>query len=90
MKKFKLCNFIIFVHAYTLKFNLGEQEIEQIISVLRTQLRIPKRENKRVTIGRATEIEVNHLPLNLEKLFQKTVYHMDVQFIPKLPGKLLR
>jgi hypothetical protein len=41
-------------------------------------------------MGRATEIEVNHLPLNLDKLYKKVVYHIDVQFKPNLPRKLLR
>jgi len=41
-------------------------------------------------MGRSTEIEVNHLPLNLEELFNKVVYHTDVKFKPKLPTKLLR
>lgn len=60
--------------------------------MLKSNLRIPKRKNKTIggTLGRSTEIETNHLPLNLDKLFKKTVYHIDAQFTPDLPKRLLR
>lgn len=69
-----------------------KQLIEQNIVIFKKSLSIPKRRNPKVggTSGRATEMEVNHLPLNLEKLFKKTVYHIDVKFTPDLPKKLLR
>jgi len=67
-------------------------QLEQIIEVFMKQLKIPKRRNPSAggTKGRKTEIEVNHLPLNLDKLFTKTVYHIDVTFTPELPRRLLR
>lgn len=60
--------------------------------MLKSQLSIPKRRNPKSagSLGRATEIEVNHLPLNIEKLTKKTVYHIDVVFVPELPKRLLR
>lgn len=66
--------------------------MDQKIELFMKTLSIPKRKNPKVggTLGRATEIEVNHLPLNLDKLFSKTVYHIDVQFTPELPKRLLR
>ncbi|XP_025202202.1 protein argonaute-2-like [Melanaphis sacchari] len=68
------------------------QQFEQQISILKSKLLVPKRRNPKTggTIGRATEIDVNHLPLKLDKLFKKTVCHIDVQFKPELPKKLLR
>lgn len=71
--------------------NLGSN-VEQQISLLKNTLNIPKRKNPMVggTLGRKTEIDVNYLPLNLDKLFKKTVYHMDVNFEPELPKRLLR
>lgn len=73
-------------------YNLGSQQIEQYINVLKKNLFIPKRKNPKSggTLGRKTEMDVNHLPLNLDKLFKKTVYHIDVQFTPELPKRLLR
>jgi len=73
-------------------FNLGGQQIEQQIVILKNNLHIPKRRNPKTggSLGRATEIEVNHLPLNLDQLFKKVVYHVDVQFTPELPKRLLR
>ncbi|KAL4119320.1 hypothetical protein QTP88_012145 [Uroleucon formosanum] len=70
----------------------GNQQIEQQIEMLKSNLHIPKRKNPKAggSLGRATEIEVNHLPLNLDQLFKKVVYHVDVQFQPDLPKKLLR
>jgi len=66
--------------------------LEQQIEVLKKNIQIPKRRNPKVggTLGRKTEIDVNHLPLNLDKLFKKTVYHIDVHFTPDLPKRLLR
>lgn len=71
---------------------LGFQQIEQQIKILKSNLCIPKRKNKNTggTLGRLTEIETNNLPLNIDKLFKKTVYHIDVQFTPDLPKRLLR
>ncbi|XP_026820735.1 protein argonaute-2-like [Rhopalosiphum maidis] len=70
----------------------GNQQIEQQITILKSKLFIPKRKNPKAggSMGRATTIEVNHLPLNLDKLFKKIVYHVDVQFTPDLPKRLLR
>ncbi|KAF0766388.1 protein argonaute-2-like [Aphis craccivora] len=70
----------------------SNQQIEQQIDILKSKLIIPKRRNLETggSMGRATEVEVNHLPLNLDKLFNKVVYHTDVKFKPKLPRKLLR
>lgn len=70
----------------------GNQQIEQQITMLKSKLHIPKRRNPKAggSMGRATEIEVNYLPLTLEKLFKKTIYHVDVQFKPDLPKRLLR
>ncbi|XP_025198780.1 protein argonaute-2-like [Melanaphis sacchari] len=70
----------------------GNQQIEQQITILKSNLLIPKRKNPKAggSLGRKTEIEVNHLPLNLDKLFKKVVYHVDVQFEPELPKRLLR
>jgi eukaryotic translation initiation factor 2C len=70
----------------------GNQQIEQQIVILKSNLHIPKRRNPKTggSMGRATEIDVNHLPLNLDKLFKKVVYHVDVQFTPDLPKRLLR
>ncbi|XP_016662198.1 protein argonaute-2 isoform X1 [Acyrthosiphon pisum] len=70
----------------------GGQQIEQQIVILKSNLHIPKRKNPKTggSLGRATEIEVNHLPLNLDQLFKKVVYHVDVQFTPELPKRLLR
>lgn len=70
----------------------GNQQIDQQIEMLRNRLFIPKRRNLKTggTLGRVTEVEVNHLPLVLDKLFKKTVYHIDVQFTPELPKRLLR
>jgi len=72
--------------------NLDNQQIEQQILILKNNLHIPKRRNPKTggSMGRATEIDVNHLPLNLDKLFKKVVYHVDVQFTPDLPKRLLR
>jgi len=70
-----------------------DQQIEQQISLLKTKLNIPKRKSGKSgggTLGRKTNVEVNHLPLNLDKLFKKTAYHIDVNFTPDLPKKLLR
>lgn len=60
--------------------------------MFKATLNIPKRKNAMYggKLGRMTEIDVNYLPLNLNKLFKKTVYHMDVQFTPELPLRLLR
>lgn len=60
--------------------------------MLKNNLHIPKRRNPKAggTQGRVTVIDVNQLPLNLDKLFTKTVYHIDVQFSPELPKRLLR
>lgn len=60
--------------------------------MLRKKLFIPKRKNKKAggTLGRHTMVDVNHLPLLLEDLFKKTVYHIDAQFKPDLPKRLLR
>jgi len=60
--------------------------------MLKSQLLIPKRRNPKTggSMGRVTEIEVNHLPLNLDKLFNKAVYHIDVQFHPSHPKTLFR
>ncbi|CAH1731514.1 unnamed protein product [Aphis gossypii] len=70
----------------------GNQQIEQQIRMFKSQLLIPKRRNPQTggSMGRVTEIEVNHLPLNLDKLFNKTVYHIDVQFEPAHPKTLFR
>ncbi|VVC24908.1 Hypothetical protein CINCED_3A021441 [Cinara cedri] len=70
----------------------GNQQIDQQIEILRSKLVIPKRKNPKVggKLGRQTELDVNHLPLNLDKLFKKTVYHIDCQFTPELPKRLLR
>lgn len=69
-----------------------DQQIEQKISMLKNELFIPKRRNPRSggSLGRPTQVEVNYLPLNLDKLFKKVVYHVDVQFNPDLPKRLLR
>lgn len=60
--------------------------------MLKQNLCVPKRRTPKSagTAGRLTEVEVNHLPLNLDKLYKKTAYHMDVQFVPELPKRLLR
>lgn len=70
----------------------GSTQIDQKIEVYRQELKIPKRRNPKSggKLGRQTEIEVNHLPLNLDKLYSKTVYHIDVLFRPELPRRLLR
>jgi len=70
----------------------GNQQIEQQITILKSKLFIPKRRNPKAggSMGRSTMIEVNHLPLNLDQLFKKVVYHVDVQFTPDLPKRLLR
>lgn len=75
-----------------MKCDLGDQQIQQKIEILRSQLSIPKRRNPKSagSSGRLTEIEVNHLPLNLDKLVKKTIYHIDVQFNPELPRRLIR
>ncbi|XP_050530868.1 protein argonaute-2-like isoform X2 [Daktulosphaira vitifoliae] len=67
-------------------------QITQKLEVMKNQLTIPKRRNTKLagTIGRKTELDINYLPLNLDKLFKKTVYHFDVQFVPDLPKNLLR
>ncbi|XP_050439319.1 protein argonaute-2-like [Adelges cooleyi] len=67
-------------------------QLNQTLQSFQNQLAIPKRKNPRQggKLGRATELEVNHLPLNLDKLFEKTVYHFDVAFSPDVPKKLLR
>lgn len=69
-----------------------DQQVEQKIAILKNELFIPKRRNPRSggSLGRQTQVEVNHLPLNLDKLFKKVVYHVDVQFNPDLPKRLLR
>ncbi|CAH1737621.1 unnamed protein product [Aphis gossypii] len=69
-----------------------DQQIEQTISILKNELFIPKRRNPKSggSLGRPTQVEVNYLPLNLDKLFKKVVYHVDVQFKPELPKRLLR
>jgi len=72
--------------------NLGNQQIEQEIVILKSNLHIPKRRNPKAggSLGRPTEIDVNHLPLDLDNLFKKVVYHIDVHFTPDLPKRLLR
>lgn len=74
------------------KCYLDDQKVQQQIQILKDRLSIPKRKNPKSagSLGRVTEIEVNHLPLNLEKLTKKTVYHIDVVFNPELPKRLLR
>jgi len=70
-----------------------EQQIEQQISMFKTNLIIPKRKSTKSgggTLGRKTEVDVNYLLLNLDKLFKKTVYQMNVQFMPDVPRRLLR
>jgi len=68
------------------------QQIEQQIQIFKSKLQVPKRSNIKSggKLGRSTEINVNYLPLNLEKLYKKTLYHIDVTFNPELPKKLLR
>ncbi|KAF0756787.1 protein argonaute-2-like, partial [Aphis craccivora] len=68
------------------------QQIEQQIKMFKSQLLIPKRRNPKTggSMGRLTEIEVNHLPINLDKLFNKVVYHIDVKFEPGRPKTLFR
>lgn len=75
-----------------MSFQAGNQQIDQQIEILRTKLVIPRRKNPKVggKLGCQTELDVNHLPLNLDKLFKKTVYHIDCQFTPELPKRLLR
>ncbi|CAH1731499.1 unnamed protein product [Aphis gossypii] len=70
----------------------SNQQIEHLINILKSKLIIPKRRNLEIggSMGRATEVEVNHLPLNLDKFFNKVIYHTDVKFKPELPRKLLR
>nr|QEI10611.1 argonaute 2 X2 [Myzus persicae] len=70
----------------------GNQQIEQQIVILKSKLHIPKRRNPKAggSLGRQTVIDVNHLPLDLDNLFKKLVYHVDVQFTPELPKRLLR
>ncbi|VVC42413.1 Hypothetical protein CINCED_3A015370 [Cinara cedri] len=67
-------------------------QIDQQIGILRNRLVIPKRKNPKMggTLGRHTEVEVNYLPLDLDKMFKKTIYHIDCQFNPELPKRLLR
>jgi len=69
-----------------------QPQIQQIIEIFKSKIAVPKRSNPKAggKKGRATEIDVNHLPLNLDKLFTKTVYHIDVLFKPELPKRLLR
>lgn len=87
-------NFTSLYYCYTcmIKCDLGDQQIQQQIAIFKSELSILKRRNVKScgTLGRATEIEVNHLPLNLDKLVEKTVYHIDVRFTPELPERLLR
>lgn len=74
-------------------YNSGDDlHIEQKIELLKNNLYIPKRRNPNAggTRGRATEIDVNLLPLDLNKLFKNTIYHFDVKFIPEIPKRLLR
>ncbi|XP_050538341.1 protein argonaute-2-like isoform X4 [Daktulosphaira vitifoliae] len=67
-------------------------QFNQQLEVMKSQLDIPKRKNTKIggTLGRKTDIDVNHLPMNLQKLFKKEVHHYDVQFNPDVPKKLLR
>lgn len=68
------------------------EQIDRHIEILKRKLFIPKRKNQRCggTLGRHTMVEVNHLPLMLDGLFKKIVYHVDVQFKPDMPKRLLR
>ncbi|VVC41898.1 Argonaute linker 2 domain,Ribonuclease H-like domain,PAZ domain,Piwi domain,Argonaute, linker 1 [Cinara cedri] len=70
----------------------GNQQIDQQIEILKNKLVIPKRKNPKAAgkLGRQTELHVNHVPLDLDKLFKKTVYHINCQFNPELPKRLLR
>lgn len=88
----KLYLSIVLLGTYLVIFNLGNQQIEQQITILKSKLVFPKRRNPKAggSLGRATTIDVNHLPLKLDKLFKKVVYHVDVQFTPDLPKRLLR
>ncbi|VVC37415.1 Argonaute linker 2 domain,Ribonuclease H-like domain,PAZ domain,Piwi domain,Argonaute, linker 1 [Cinara cedri] len=70
----------------------GNPEIDQQIEILKTKLVIPKRENPKAggQRGRHTEVEVNHLPLDLDEFFKKTIYLINCKFTPEYPKRLLR
>lgn len=74
-------------------YNLGDGlYIEQQTELLRNNLQIPKIRNTNVGLkrGRVTEIDVNHLLLNLDELFKNTVYQIEVKCIPEFPKNLIR
>lgn len=83
---------LIIVHIFFICNSVGVELIEQQISILKNRLNISIRRNPKVggTLGQKTEIDVDFIPLNLNKLFNKMVYHIDVLFEPVPSKKLLR
>jgi len=73
-------------------YNLDDRKIETPLYTQENKLVIPQRRSPRSggSSGRSTVVKVNHIPINLEEFYKKTVYQINVIFNPTNTKRLRR
>lgn len=73
-------------------YNLDNRKRDKPSHTLGNKLAIPQKRSPRSggSSGHVTVIKVNYVPIDLEELFKRTVYPINVIFNPSDPKRLQR